>query len=305
MAEIEIVHRHAEGTVAGGTRRGDGAGEILKAKGWRWSGHLGAWFLPHSRDRSAKTGVIKLTEEALAVAGFEVSVDIDDSAMRPIEEREAERAERIEARGERLQERAEKRRSAAEAMDAAVHQISDGIPLGQPIIVGHHSERRHRRDIERIQDLTSNSVAESRAADEDQRRADTLAGATEYRYSVKAVGRRIERLEGRLRKVDRYLEAGFLTDELVQQRNDLEDQIAYWHGIRDENAATQPTYSPETISKGDLVRVSGLWRRVERVNQKSVSVETGFPWTARAPYHDITDHRSPNDIEANNEPPAP
>ncbi|WP_132290495.1 DUF3560 domain-containing protein [Kribbella sp. VKM Ac-2568] len=36
---------------------------------------------------------------------------------------------------------------------AARRQISDHIPLGQPILVGHHSERRHRRDIERMDRL--------------------------------------------------------------------------------------------------------------------------------------------------------
>lgn len=28
--------------------------------------------------------------------------------------------------------------------------IADGIPLGQPVLVGHHSEKRHRRDLDRI-----------------------------------------------------------------------------------------------------------------------------------------------------------
>lgn len=38
--------------------------------------------------------------------------------------------------------------AAAERFDAA-HRHVAGIPMGQPILVGHHSERRHRRDLER------------------------------------------------------------------------------------------------------------------------------------------------------------
>src|SRR6266536_4436651 len=71
---IEIVHTHAEGTIATGTRKGDGSAEILKANSWRWSRQLDAWYIPRSRDQLAKTWVIQATEEALTAAGFNVSV---------------------------------------------------------------------------------------------------------------------------------------------------------------------------------------------------------------------------------------
>lgn len=60
------------------------------------------------------------------------------------------RRERIEARLERRREWAESReRKAAEGFERA-RRIADNIPLGQPILVGHHSEGRHRRDIAKI-----------------------------------------------------------------------------------------------------------------------------------------------------------
>jgi hypothetical protein len=60
-------------------------------------------------------------------------------------------AERREARIERLRDRAERARREAEAHRARAAAIAAVIPLGQPILVGHHSERRHRRDVERIE----------------------------------------------------------------------------------------------------------------------------------------------------------
>lgn len=57
--------------------------------------------------------------------------------------------ERQESRRERLEERADnltsKARDAFQQADAA----TAGIPFGQPILVGHHSERRHRKALER------------------------------------------------------------------------------------------------------------------------------------------------------------
>jgi uncharacterized protein DUF3560 len=84
-------------------------------------------------------------------------------------------------RRERLEKRAEKRRewadSAAKKADAAherVHQIADGIPFGQPILVGHHSERRARKDQERMHSGMRTSVDESRKAERHEQVADSI-----------------------------------------------------------------------------------------------------------------------------------
>lgn len=81
-------------------------------------------------------------------------------------------------RRERLEAKAEKREawadSAARESDRrfyAASAIADNIPLGQPILIGHHSERRARRDQERIH---SNM---SRAVEADQRAKDHIAKA--------------------------------------------------------------------------------------------------------------------------------
>lgn len=58
--------------------------------------------------------------------------------------------EKQEARRERYKELADKARAEASQADQAGRRISDLIPMGQPILVGHHSEKRHRRDLKRI-----------------------------------------------------------------------------------------------------------------------------------------------------------
>ncbi|MFI5296767.1 MAG: DUF3560 domain-containing protein [Polyangiales bacterium] len=55
------------------------------------------------------------------------------------------------ARITRLRARAESKSVAAANANQAAHAIADRIPMGQPILVGHHSERRHRRDLGKIQ----------------------------------------------------------------------------------------------------------------------------------------------------------
>ncbi len=79
-------------------------------------------------------------------------------------ERRAARIERLEARAARLQ------RESAQAFGTA-RRISDGIPFGQPILVGHHSERRHRRDAAKIESNMRKGVAAAAEAERLDRRA--------------------------------------------------------------------------------------------------------------------------------------
>ena len=57
--------------------------------------------------------------------------------------------ERRERRAAKRREWAETQRTRAESGHRASAAAVEHIPLGQPILAGHHSERRHRRDLRR------------------------------------------------------------------------------------------------------------------------------------------------------------
>lgn len=57
---------------------------------------------------------------------------------------------KLEAKRQRYEERAARLRREADRRFGIARQIGDAIPFGQPILVGHHSEKRHRRDLDRI-----------------------------------------------------------------------------------------------------------------------------------------------------------
>ena len=73
-----------------------------------------------------------------------------------------------EARRERLEAAADKAdaRAAGAYSRADLREEASGIPLGQPILVGHHSEGRHRRAIERAENAMRRSVEEGKHAEE-------------------------------------------------------------------------------------------------------------------------------------------
>jgi DNA repair exonuclease SbcCD ATPase subunit len=85
--------------------------------------------------------------------------------------------DRREAKAKNLRDWADKREQKAEQARARVHAIADNIPLGQPILVGHHSEAHARRDCERIQNGMRATVENSNKAAEFVSRADNIEHA--------------------------------------------------------------------------------------------------------------------------------
>lgn len=76
----------------------------------------------------------------------------------------ATKRERLERRLEKRQEWAEGREAKASASFDRAHQLAQMIPLGQPILVGHHSERGHRAHIAKIEAAGFGGVAHSKMA---------------------------------------------------------------------------------------------------------------------------------------------
>jgi hypothetical protein len=101
---------------------------------------------------------------ASALAPSPASAPPSSRARNPYEQKRAARIERQRARAGKL-------RAEAETAYARGRAIGEMIPMGQPILVGHHSERRHRRDLGKMDKALSSSAALSREADELERRA--------------------------------------------------------------------------------------------------------------------------------------
>src|SRR6266545_8421689 len=76
-----------------------------------------------------------------------------------------------ERRRQRLIERAERKDAEAQAARAESDRITDAIPPGQPVLVGHHSEQRHRRDLARSDRAMCKSIDAAREAEQLRGRA--------------------------------------------------------------------------------------------------------------------------------------
>jgi hypothetical protein len=120
--------------------------------------------------------------------------------------------ERKEARAERLREWSDKREAKSDALHAAgdLREERSGIPFGQPILVGHHSERRHRNAIDKAHNATRRAIENDQKAVEMARRADGIEAAAAvaiYSDDVDAKERlteKIARLEAERDRIKAY-----------------------------------------------------------------------------------------------------
>jgi len=88
------------------------------------------------------------------------------------------RERRLE-RAERLRDWAAKRAARSSGQFKRAHDLVSGIPFGQPILVGHHSERRHRRTLDRSDSAMRAGWADSKKADDMTSKAGNIEDAVD------------------------------------------------------------------------------------------------------------------------------
>lgn len=314
MSTLTITHTHAAGTLIDGTARGDGTAEILKTQRWRWSRNLGSWYIPRSRDQRAKHPQINATATALRDAGFHVKLDIDDS-YRTTADVESDKIARQHDRADALDAKADRKAAAAESAWDADQRAHAALPeFGEPIKVGHHSEKRHRNAVEKAWNTLGKAVHADRDAATARGRADAAAKTTDHRYAPQTVARRIDKLTADLRRFERardgytrtlhtnsqtgqkYVEShtpasGSHRDRVLAEIEHTTDQLAYWQGVRTAQFESGKViaYNRDVVSTGDHVYYVGKWNEVVRVNAKSVTIRSivGGSWTDRIAYSEI------------------
>jgi hypothetical protein len=156
---------------------------------------------------------------------------------REIDDEDQTLLDRAEERSGRFEAYSERRSDEAERAQKAVAAIVEHIPLGQPILVGHHSERRARRDVERIDGGMRKSVSLFHTAEYWERRAAAAVSHAKYKERPDVRARRIKSIEADKRKRERS-----------------RDESAVWLKLWTECKAEQD----KELQKGVALRIAGM-----------------------------------------------
>ncbi len=118
-----------------------------------------------------------------------------------VEDEDVTLEERAEERSDRFEGYGANRLKDARSARGTVEQITSGIPLGQPILVGHHSERHARRDQKRIEGAMDRAVSMWETAEYWESRAASTLAHSSYVARPGVRARRIKRLEADHRRL--------------------------------------------------------------------------------------------------------
>lgn len=113
---------------------------------------------------------------------------------------------RAEERSERFSQYSDNRAADAEHSRKAVALIADAIPFGQPILVGHHSERRARKDAQRIGDGMRHAVRMWETSTYWTERAAGAIRHAKYKERPDVRARRIKGVEADRRKAQKAID---------------------------------------------------------------------------------------------------
>lgn len=126
--------------------------------------------------------------------------------------------DRAEERAERFGDYSDNRaRDAASAVEN-VRRIADNIPFGQPILVGHHSERHARKDAQKIENGMRKAVKMWETSEYWTSRAAGAVRHAKYVERPDVRARRIKKLESERRKVQKNVDRS-------------EHFVALWSGL--------------------------------------------------------------------------
>ncbi|MEM6484679.1 MAG: DUF3560 domain-containing protein [Pseudomonadota bacterium] len=152
-------------------------------------------------------------------------------------------AERAEAKAERLAKLADKRARQARGFYAAAEAISERFAFGQPILVGHHSERRARKDQERMHNALRNAIKAQEAVSYWNYRVRGVECHAEHLNSDRTRASRIKRLLADLRTYQRRINHGHkalrLWTQLSEQEagTDLDEMVKRWASVHGNDGA--------------------------------------------------------------------
>ncbi|NUS44738.1 MAG: DUF3560 domain-containing protein, partial [Mycobacteriaceae bacterium] len=239
------------------------------------------WYLPHSRRRRADTYKIDTAVTRLRELGHEVDVEIDDTT--PAVDFAAfidEKYDRADDRAAYQQYMARRDMWTSDSIRESNQRTYDMLN-GQPILIGHHSEHRHRRLLERLWQREGKAWALYDTAKHRIDRAWTAANFRTYKENPGTTQRRILTIETVLRRIGRELEKDgdkcsdhYLATTRAEIVEKLEE-IDYWWNVLDD--AGVHVWGPDDFEVGDFVAAyRDRWHEVVRVNAKSVSVAGRF-----------------------------
>jgi DNA repair exonuclease SbcCD ATPase subunit len=153
------------------------------------------------------------------------------------------------------------------------HDTSSRVPFGQPILVGHHSEKRHRRTLERAQNQSRKSNTLWEAAREAEHKAQAAAGNDAiYSNDEDAIERLDDKVAALERKRDRMKEVNAAYRKAKKDIDKMEGLTDYERSIL--KSAKESFYlGPNRWMPFEPYQLSNLGARIRDAKKRAATIQ--------------------------------
>ena len=146
----------------------------------------------------------------------------------------------------KCQELAEKRAIEAQELYDRAHSMADAIPFGQPILIGHHSEKRDRNFRDRIGRTFERATETAEKAKHYAEKADRLENNTAISSDdPDAIGA----LREKLKKCEEFQERSKLLNKIIRKKTTDEQKIADLIAAGFKEATARAALVPDSLGR--------------------------------------------------------
>lgn len=172
-------------------------------------------------------------------------------------------AERAAIKAERLDNLAHKRRGEAESLHRRADDLSQAFYMGQPILIGHHSERKARKTKERMDAAQTNANKAERAANYWLYRATGVEAHANYKNDPRVRANRIKTLLAELRDLQRAINNANKALEIWAKLT-TDEQIRYALGRLPSEVTRSDINMYYAVDKGEMTPGDARAKCIER-----------------------------------------
>lgn len=180
-----------------------------------------------------------------------------------IEAEEMTLAERAAIKAERLENLAHKRRGEAESLNRRADELSQSFYMGQPILIGHHSERKARKTKERMDSAQGNAIKAEKAANYWLYRADGVEAFANYKNAPRVRANRIKTLLAELRDLQRAINNAHKALEIWEKLT-TDEQIRYALGRLPSDVTLSSIGTYYAVDKGEMTPADARQKCIDR-----------------------------------------
>lgn len=191
--------------------------------------------------------------------------------------------ERQEYKKELYQERAEQAEQRSQSHYEKQSKIASVIPMGQPILIGHHSEKRHRNDLKRIDNEMRRSIQESEKADYYRNKVDNIDNSkvisSDDPQAIEKLQARIEELEKAKVEVKARPHEWYELPYLNADIRRLKDRIKEIQELEELQFEDITFTGGKAILNRDINRLQLLFDAIPNEEIRTLLKGHGFKWS--------------------------